>query len=159
LMAKPGGVSPQVVGIMVPSARVYADQIWFSKAPRAAGMLPGNCVNGLMNTEPGGVGSPDGFRLGVPGCLPVIPVSAKVPSFVGRPPSPIGLSGELGSDGGSAHATSASGTDRAPAAITASNAFLIMFVPPSLLWRNDGTESDYAFRDGNRRSRAVRRTQ
>jgi hypothetical protein len=89
-------------------------------------MLPGNWVNGLMYTDPGGVASPDGFGLGVPGCFAVRPVSAKVPNFCGIPPFPIPLSVAPGSDGVSAHATPASGTDTAAAAAAVMNIFLNM---------------------------------
>jgi hypothetical protein len=43
-------------------------------------MLPGNFAKSLKNVEPGGVGPPDGFAVGV------IPLSTNVPSFFGIPP-------------------------------------------------------------------------
>jgi hypothetical protein len=66
--------------------------------------------------------------------------------------------GSSGSDGGAAHATPASETDMAPAAITATNACLIISFLPTLSSRNDG-EPPGRFRAENRRSRTVRRTQ
>jgi hypothetical protein len=51
---------------------------------------------------------------------------------------PIPLPVEPESDGGSAHANPANGSDKTPAEIMPTNAFFIMFVLPSLSSRNDG---------------------
>jgi hypothetical protein len=85
-----------------------------------SGTEPGNFAMPLTPVTisepfPGGTGVP-----GRPGWLP---------TPKGTPPGPIPLPSEPGSVGASAHATPASGTDRAPAATTPINSFFSISLP------------------------------
>src|SRR5215212_11548775 len=96
----------------------------FTKAAAASGVLPGSFAM-VENTVPGAIEpDPFGFRFGKPG-LAADTLSKKLPAFCGMPPSP-GAPGAALSDGGSAHAAPASGTDRAAAAAAVTNSFLSM---------------------------------
>ena len=81
-------------------------------------------ANPLM-IEPGAVGEPSP-------AVGLTPSLRKLPSFAGTPPAPTGLSVEPGSDGGSAHAAPASGTDTAAAAAAVTNNFFNMRTPLSM---------------------------
>src|SRR4029077_1131770 len=92
-----------------------------SKSLMASGVLSPLSLNkslARLNSLPGGIGSFDPAKGGL------TPVAAKSPSLCGIPPLPTPLSVELGSGGWPAHATPASGTDRAAAAAAVTNSFL-----------------------------------